>query len=88
MTESRIDEIKELVDLLQNGTALELMEVCQRKIAEGSLNPYYFMVMGVISCSTAMPALACSWPSGRTPSTPIAAKSWMSWPRSIPVSGA
>lgn len=49
MTEGRIDEIKELVDLLQNGTALELMEVCQRKIAEGSLNPYYFMVMGVIS---------------------------------------
>lgn len=52
MSDEFTAEIAELTGILQTGTAAELMEHCQAKIGQGSLNPYYFLAMGITSfCS-------------------------------------
>lgn len=52
MSDEFTADIAELINILQNGTAAELMEHCQTRIGQGSLNPYYFLAMGITSfCS-------------------------------------
>lgn len=49
MSDELTQDIKELTHILQTGSSADLMEHCQRKIAAGSLNPYFLLAMGIIS---------------------------------------
>ncbi len=49
MSDELTQDIKELTQILQSGSSAELMEHCQRKIAAGSLNPYFLLAMGITS---------------------------------------
>jgi len=49
MSEERSLEIGELTRRLREETSAEVMDYCQSRLAEGSRNPYVYLVMGMIS---------------------------------------
>ncbi len=49
MSDELTQDIKELTHILQTGTGADLVDHCQRKIAAGSLNPYFLLAMGITS---------------------------------------
>ena len=58
MTDEIAKEIQDLLRLIQEHSGAELVDHCQQRISQGSLNPYHFLAMAVTSYCNGDPGLA------------------------------